>query len=86
MQIIGRELLTPDEVRVMDNRNALLFVRGFPAVRDEKYVLESHPNIKKTQSGGCPPYIHKEELFHGIPFAQAFDFENAGDYEYEGDE
>lgn len=86
MQITGRELLTPDEVRVMDNRNALLFVRGFPAVMDQKYVLESHPNIKKTQSGGCPPYIHKEELFHGIPFAQAFDFANAENYEYEGDE
>ena len=87
MQITGRELLTPDEVRVLNNRNALLFVRGFPAIMDKKYDLESHPNNKKTKNGGYPPYIHKEDIFRGIPFAEAFDFANAEDYEYfEGDE
>ena len=87
MQITGRELLTPDEVRVLDNKNALLFVRGFPAIMDKKYDLESHPNNKKTKNGGYPPYIHKEDIFRGIPFAEAFDFANAEDYEYfEGDE
>lgn len=87
MQITGRELLTPDEVRVLDNKNALLFVRGFPAIMDKKYDLESHPNNKKTKNGGYPPYIHKEDIFRGIPFAEAFDFTNAEDYEYfEGDE
>ena len=87
MQITGRELLTPDEVRVLDNKNALLFVRGFPAIMDKKFDLESHPNNKKTKNGGYPPYIHKEDIFRGIPFAEAFDFANAEDYEYfEGDE
>lgn len=86
-QITGRELLDPAEVRLMDNRCALLFIRGFPPVIDEKYDLMRHPNIKKTKNGGYPPYLHKEKTFEGIPFAEAFDFAHAEDYElYEGDE
>ena len=54
---------------------------------DQKYELNNHPNIKKTKNGGYPPYIHKEDVFLTIPFAEAFDFANAEDYEYfEGDE
>ena len=54
----GRELLTPDEVRMLDNRNALLFLRGERPVMDEKYDLMRHPNIKYTADGGQPPYAH----------------------------
>ncbi len=54
----GRELLTPDEVRMLDNRNALLFLRGERPVMDEKYDLMRHPNIKYTADGGQPPYEH----------------------------
>ena len=54
----GRELLTPDEVRMLDNRNALLFIRGERPVMDEKYDLMRHPNIKYTADGGQPPYEH----------------------------
>lgn len=87
MQITGRELMTPDEVRILDNRNALLFIRGFPAVMDDKYEIKDHPNYRKTQNGGYPPYKHREPILKGIPFAEAFDFENAADYElFEGDE
>ena len=57
-QITGRELYTPDEVRMLDNRFALLFIRGERAVQDGKYDILRHPNIKLTTDGGMPPYIH----------------------------
>ena len=76
----GRELLTPDEVRLLDNRNALLFIRGFPAIMDDKYDLNRHPNIRRTSNGGAPPYVHKEKLIQYTPLTQAFDFENAENY------
>ena len=47
-QISGRELLTPDEVRLLDNRYALLFVRGERPVMDLKYDILKHPNVKLT--------------------------------------
>lgn len=59
-QISGRELLTPDEVRMLDNRYALLFVRGERPVMDFKYDILKHPNVKLTADGGQPPYIHGE--------------------------
>ena len=82
MQTTGRELMTPDEVRLLDNSKALLFIRGFPAVMDEKYDLNRHPNIRKTVNGGYPPYIHKAKAYPYIPFHKAFDFENAERYIY----
>lgn len=82
MQTTGRELMTPDEVRLLDNSKALLFIRGFPAVMDDKYDLNRHPNIRKTVNGGYPPYIHKAKAYPYIPFDKAFDFENAERYIY----
>ena len=82
MQTTGRELMTPDEVRLLDNSKALLFIRGFPAVMDDKYDLNRHPNIRRTVNGGYPPYIHKAKAYPYIPFSQAFDFENAERYIY----
>lgn len=80
MQTTGRELLTPDEVRLLDNRKALLFIRGFPAVMDDKYDLNHHPNIHMTVNGGYPPYIHKGQSYSYIPFNEAFNFDNAEQY------
>lgn len=57
-QNAGRELLTPDEVRMLDNRYALLFIRGENPVIDLKYDIMKHPNIKYTTEGGGEPYIH----------------------------
>ena len=59
-QISGRELMTPDEVRMLDNRYALLFIRGERPVMDLKYDILKHPNVKLTVDGGQPPYIHGE--------------------------
>ena len=80
MQTAGRELMTPDEVRLLDNSKALLFIRGFPAVMDDKYDLNRHPNIRMTVNGGYPPYIHKAKAYPYIPFVKAFDFDNAEQY------
>ena len=52
----GRDLLDPSEVRLLDNQNALLFIRGERPVIDEKYDLMHHPNIALTADGGSAPY------------------------------
>ena len=57
-QMTGRELLTPDEVRKLDNRYAILFIRGAKPVMDQKYDLMKHPAIRQTSLGGGAPYIH----------------------------
>ena len=51
-------LMTPDEVRMMDNRYALLFIRGERPVMDEKYNPLKHPNVALTALGGAPTYEH----------------------------
>ena len=57
-QQAGRELLTPDEVRRLDNKNAIVLIRGEKPVIDEKYDILKHPNIHRTEDGGAPPYLH----------------------------
>ena len=57
-QITGRELLTPDEVAKMDNRYAILFIRGENPVFDLKYDILKHPNVRYTTDGKGSPYIH----------------------------
>ena len=57
-QQAGRELLTPDEVRRLDNKNAIVLIRGEKPVIDEKYDILKHPNIQRTEDGGAPPYLH----------------------------
>ena len=60
-QSTGRELKTSDEMRMLDNQYALLFVRGERPVMDLKYDLTKHPNFKLTPEGGGKPYIHGED-------------------------
>lgn len=59
-QQTGRELLTADEVRLLDNNDGLLFIRGERPIKDKKYNLLKHPNIKQTLDGGYSPYIHDQ--------------------------
>ena len=61
----GRELLQPDEVRLLDNQNALLFIRGERPILDAKYDLMKHPNIRYTEDGGAGPFNYaKAPLAH----------------------
>ena len=57
-QQTGRELLTPDEVRLLNNDYGLLFIRGEQPIMDKKYDLLKHPKIKETVDGDQKPYIH----------------------------
>jgi type IV secretion system protein VirD4 len=60
-QITGRELMTPDEVRMLDNKYALLFIRGERPVQDFKYDILKHPNVALTTDGSAEPYRHGED-------------------------
>ena len=61
-------VVLPNEVRMLDNRYALLFIRGERAVQDGKYNILRHPNIKLTVDGGMPTYVHGQ-----IPLALDMD-------------
>lgn len=79
-QMSGRELLTPDEVRKLDNRYALLFIRGAGPVMDEKYDLMHHPAISRSSLGGAAPYIHhgsKPSIYTGRPLLRVGGTENS---------
>lgn len=89
-QISGRELLTPDEVRLLDNRYALLFIRGERPIMDFKYDILKHPNVAKTTDGKEKPYIHggtenavaSISIFDGVPNMPITEIEEIdGDYE-----
>lgn len=66
IQQTGRELLTPDEVRMLDNNKALVFIRGERPVMDDKYELMRHPNISLTEDGGAPPYLHSPHCMYDM--------------------
>ena len=59
-QISGRELLTPDEVRRLDNEYAILFIRGEKPIMDLKYDILKHPNVSLTTDGKGKPFKHGE--------------------------
>lgn len=89
-QISGRELLTPDEVRLLDNRYALLFIRGERPIMDFKYDILKHPNVAKTTDGKEKPYIHggtenavaSISILDGVPNMPITEIEEIdGDYE-----
>jgi type IV secretion system protein VirD4 len=61
-QITGRELLTPDEVRMLDNRYALLFIRGELPLMDDKIDLMKHPEVQYTTDGNAKPFRHGKSL------------------------
>ena len=65
-QQTGRELMTPDEVRLLDNKNAVVFIRGERPVIDEKYDLMKHPNIAYTEDGGAAPYLHSPHCMYDM--------------------
>ena len=61
-QNAGRELLMPDEVRMLDNRKALVFIRGERPVMDDKYPIQKHPNYRFSADGGQPPYEKRFDI------------------------
>ena len=75
----GRELLQPDEVRMLDNQNALLFIRGERLILDAKYDLMKHPNIRYTEDGGAGPFNYAKAPLAHDDFT--FDETRYNDYE-----
>ena len=75
----GRELLQPDEVRMLDNQNALLFIRGERPILDAKYDLMKHPNIQYTEDGGAGPFNYAKAPLAHDDFT--FDETRYNDYE-----
>ncbi len=88
-QNTGRELMTPDEVRMLDNKYAVLFIRGERPVLDLKYNIFKHPKFALTEDGGAKPYIHNEVTDDAItisfPNISISDIDNISvdDYGYE---
>lgn len=80
----GRELLTPDEVRLLDNRYALLFIRGERPVQDDKYDLLRHPHIGLTTDGSGLPFQHGGAE-HALDWRSVLLHDN-GEYELLADE
>ena len=80
-QISGRELLTPDEVRMLDNRYALLFIRGERPVMDLKYDIMKHPDVDMTADGKAGIYYHGEinQAIADISLGDSFDGEINGE-------
>lgn len=73
-QSVGRELLTPDEVRMIDNNYEVVIIRGKRAVIDKKFALQKHRNIKFTEDGGAEPYEKREVAdFSDVDLHQDFD-------------
>ena len=59
-QNLGRELLTSDEIRRLDNRLSILFIRGEHPVIDDKFDILSHPNLSESADGKGRSYDHGE--------------------------
>ena len=57
--VLGREIMTPDEVRKMDNKKCLIFIRGFDPILDNKYNPFKHPVFAQTADGDGVPYEHE---------------------------
>ena len=72
-QNMGRELMTPDEVRMLDNGYALLFIRGERPVVDLKYNILKHPNVRLTTDGQADAYIHGEPWDAGSSIELVYD-------------
>lgn len=87
-QNAGRELLTLDEVRLLDNSNALIFIRGERPLIDKKFDILSHPNIAKTADGKAVPYKHSKSekyLRNDLSFTIDEDLSNIKLLEVDGD-
>ena len=74
-QNAGRELMLPEEVRMLDNRYALLFIRGERPVKDLKYEILRHPNVALTADGQADPYVHGDTSEAVNTIALTFDTE-----------
>ena len=82
-QVTGRELLTADEVRMLDNKYAIVFIRGERPVLDYKYDLMTHPNVYLGVDGGADPYTHDIPVLEDVTSIEIVKLEDFKDKKME---
>lgn len=85
-QQTGRDLMTPDEIRMLPTDDALLFIRGEKPVRDKKYNIKKHPNVRRTADGRATPYIHNPPVPDYTLPDLPYEFRTLDDYTFLEDE
>ena len=85
-QQTGRDLMTPDEIRMLPTDDALLFIRGEKPVRDKKYDIKKHPNVCRTADGRAKPYIHNPPVPDYTLPDLPYEFRTLDDYTFLEDE
>lgn len=85
-QQTGRDLMTPDEIRMLPADDALLFIRGEKPVRDEKYDIKKHPNVRRTADGRAKPYSHNPPVPDYTLPDLPYEFRTLDDYTFLEDE
>lgn len=81
-QQTGRDLMTPDEIRMLPTNDALLFIRGEKPVRDKKYDIKKHPNVRRTADGRAKPYIHNPPVPDYTLSDLPYEFRTLDDYTF----
>ena len=85
-QQTGRDLMTPDEIRMLPTNDALLFIRGEKPVRDKKYDIKKHPNVRRTADGRGEA-LHPQPACTGLHAADLpYEFRTLDDYTFLEDE
>lgn len=85
-QQTGRDLMTPDEIRMLPTNDALLFIRGEKPVRDKKYDIKKHPNVRRTADGRAKPYSHNPPVPDYTLPDLPYEFRTLDDYTFLEDE
>ena len=85
-QQTGRDLMTPDEIRMLSTNDALLFIRGEKPVRDKKYDIKKHPNVRRTADGEAKAYIHNPPVPDYTLPDLPYEFRTLDDYTFLEDE
>ena len=85
-QQTGRDLMTPDEIRMLPTNDALLFIRGEKPVRDKKYDIKKHPNVRRTVDGRAKPYSHNPPVPDYTLPDLPYEFRTLDDYTFLEDE
>lgn len=85
-QQTGRDLMTPDEIRMLPTNDALLFISGEKPVRDKKYDIKKHPNVRRTADGRAKPYTHNPPVPDYTLPDLPYEFRTLDDYTFLEDE